>query len=61
MTSDRSYRKAYDLDYYFKEIEIKLGTMYDPIIGRYVLQHWEEVLYVIGNNANAIKQMGFRG
>lgn len=46
ITSNRSYRKAYDTDYCFKEIEKNIGTMYDPIIGNYVLQHWADVTLV---------------
>nr|MBP3598417.1 HD-GYP domain-containing protein [Eubacterium sp.] len=47
MTSNRCYRKAHDFDYCYKEIEKNLGTMYDPIIGKYVLEHWEEVVEVV--------------
>lgn len=43
MTSNRHYRKAMSLEYCYSEIEKNLGTMYDPIIGKFVLQHWEEV------------------
>lgn len=31
------------------------GTMYDPIIGRYVLDNWEEVISVV-KNGNACEQ-----
>lgn len=44
MTSNRCYRNAHDFDYCYKEIEKNLGKMYDPIIGEYVLRHWEEVI-----------------
>lgn len=47
MTSNRSYRKAYDFDYCYQEIKNNLGKMYDPIIGQYVLDHWEEIISVI--------------
>lgn len=49
MTSTRSYRKAHDFDYCYSEIEKNLGKMYDPIIGKYVLEHWEEVISVVKN------------
>lgn len=49
MTSTRSYRKAHDFDYCYAEIENNLGRMYDPIIGRYVLEHWNEVVSVVKN------------
>ena len=48
MTSNRSYRKAHDFQYCYKEIENNLGTMYDPIIGEYVLKHWSEIIQVVG-------------
>lgn len=47
ITSNRSYRKAHDFQYCYKEIEKNLGTMYDPIIGEYVLKHWEEVIGMV--------------
>lgn len=47
ITSNRCYRKAHDFDYCYREIEKNLGTMYDPVIGQYVLEHWEEVVAVV--------------
>lgn len=44
MTSDRCYRKSYNYDYCYEEIKKNLGSMYDPVIGRYVLEHWEEII-----------------
>lgn len=44
MTSDRCYRKSYNYDYCYEEIEKNLGSMYDPVIGRYVLEHWKEII-----------------
>ena len=44
MTSNRHYRKAMSLDYCYNEIERNLGKMYDPIIGRFVLEHWQEIV-----------------
>lgn len=50
MTSNRSYRKAHDFQFCYNEIEKNLGTMYDPIIGEYVLKHWEEVIQAVNGN-----------
>lgn len=47
MTSNRCYRKAHDFDYCYHEIENNLGKMYDPIIGKYVLDNWEEITQVV--------------
>jgi putative nucleotidyltransferase with HDIG domain len=47
MTSDRSYRSAHSFKYCYEEIEKNLGIMYDPVIGRCVLEHWEEVAEVL--------------
>ncbi len=44
MASNRSYRKAHSLEYCYQEIENNLGSMYDPILGAYVLKHWEEIV-----------------
>lgn len=44
MTSNRSYRHAYGFDYCYREIEKNLGTMYDPIIGEFVLKNWNEIV-----------------
>ena len=43
MTSNRCYREAHDFIYCYHEIERNLGKMYDPVIGRHVLDHWEMV------------------
>ena len=43
MTSNRRYRKALGFDVCYQEIEKNLGKMYDPIIGQYVLDHFDEV------------------
>jgi putative nucleotidyltransferase with HDIG domain len=43
MTSKRVYRDALSLDYCRQEIEKNLGVMYDPAIGKVVLDHWNEV------------------
>lgn len=51
MTSTRSYRKAHDFDFCYQEIEKNLGKMYDPVIGRYVLEHWKEIIWVVDKNS----------
>lgn len=48
MTSNRSYRKSYNDQYCYQEIERNLGRMYDPFIGKYVLEHWEQVIHASG-------------
>lgn len=47
MTSNRCYRKAHDFQFCYEEIKKNLGVMYDPIIGEYVLKHWQEIIHVI--------------
>ena len=47
MTSNRCYRKAHDFAYCYEEIKKNLGTMYDPVIGEYILKHWEEIIAVV--------------
>lgn len=47
ITSNRCYRKAHDFQYCYEEIEKNLGKMYDPIVGRYVLDNWEEIISVV--------------
>lgn len=47
MTSNRCYRKAFDFEYCYAEIEKNLGKMYDPIIGKYVLDNWEDITSVV--------------
>ncbi len=49
MTSNRCYRKAHDFHYCYEEIKKNLGTMYDPIVGQYVLDNWDEVTSVVKN------------
>lgn len=51
MTSNRCYRKAFDFEYCYREIERNLGKMYDPMIGRYVLEHWENITGVVKRTA----------
>lgn len=47
ITSNRCYRKAHDFDYCYEEIKKNLGTMYDPMVGRYVLDNWDKIISVI--------------
>jgi len=47
MTSNRCYRKAFDFEYCYSEIEKNLGKMYDPVIGRYVLDNWESIISAV--------------
>ncbi|MDF2821255.1 MAG: rpfG 4 [Clostridiales bacterium] len=47
MTTKRSYRKAHNFDFCYSEIEKNLGLMYDPIIGKYVLENWEEIIETV--------------
>ena len=44
MTSKRVYRDALSLPQCRAEIEKNLGTMYDPTIGKTVLDHWDEIV-----------------
>ena len=54
MTSNRCYRLAHDFDYCYGEIERNLGIMYDPVIGKYVLEHWDEVISVVREDGTNI-------
>lgn len=47
ITSNRCYRKAHDFAYCYEEIEKNLGKMYDPVVGRYVLDNWDEIISVV--------------
>lgn len=49
MTSNRCYRKSLGFEICYDEIEKNLGKMYDPIIGRYVLDNWDEIIAVVKN------------
>lgn len=46
MLTDRIYRAAYEPDMCYSEIGDNLGTMYDPEIGRIVLAHFNEIVWV---------------
>lgn len=49
MTPNRCYCKTLSFEICFDEIEKNLGKTYDPIIGRYVMDNWKEVIYVVRN------------
>ena len=44
MISDRPYRKGMDINICKEQIEKNIGIMYDPIIAKKVIEHWDEVL-----------------
>lgn len=44
MTSNRSYRIAYNNEYSYHEIKNNLGKMYDPSIGSCVLEYWNDIV-----------------
>jgi putative nucleotidyltransferase with HDIG domain len=44
MLTKRSYREAHGNEYCYKEIKKNLGLMYDPVIGSFVLEHWDELI-----------------
>ncbi|MFR0801511.1 MAG: HD-GYP domain-containing protein [Suilimivivens sp.] len=50
MTSNRRYRKELGFDVCYQEIEKNLGKMYDPIIGQYVLDHFDKVTACLHKN-----------
>ena len=43
MTSNRAFRKRLSLEECRREIEKNLGAMYDPAIGKIVLENWAEI------------------
>lgn len=47
ITSNRYYREAHSLEFCYQEIERNLGIMYDPVIGRYVLEHWDRITQIV--------------
>ncbi len=44
MTTERRYRSILSPEECYNEIEKNLGFMYDPFIGKYILEHWEEAI-----------------
>lgn len=53
MTSTRRYRKVLGFDICYQEIEKNLGKMYDPVIGRFVLDNWDKVITVLQKDENS--------
>lgn len=49
ITSNRCYRKAHDFDFCRLEIEKNLGLMYDPEIGKVVLDNWGKIIKFADN------------
>ena len=49
----RRYRKALGFDICYQEIEKNLGKMYDPVIGRFVLDNWDKVITVLQKDENS--------
>ena len=37
----------------YQEIEKNLGKMYDPVIGRFVLDNWDKVITVLQKDENS--------
>lgn len=56
MSSNRCYRKAHNMDFCYQEIEKNLGKMYDPEIGKVVLEHWN---YIVGNEKEKYKKENY--
>ena len=57
MTSSRCYRKALSFEICYEKIEKNLGKMYDPIIGRYVLENWEEIISVVRDRSDDLSEL----
>lgn len=49
MTSKRCYRNALPLDACCEEIKKNLGIMYDPAIGKIVIDNWDEVTALLAD------------
>lgn len=52
ITSNRCYRKAHDFDFCYLEIEKNLGKMYDPVVGKCVLENWGRIKSITGGFAD---------
>lgn len=44
MTSNRCYRKSLSFEDCYNQIKINLGKMYDPEIGKIVLDNWKNII-----------------
>lgn len=47
MTSNRCYRKSLSFEDCYNQIKINLGKMYDPEIGKLVLENWNKIIEII--------------
>lgn len=47
MTSNRCYRKSLSFEDCYNQIKINLGEMYDPEIGKLVLENWNNIINII--------------
>ena len=47
MTSNRCYRKSLSFEDCYNQIQINLGKMYDPEIGKLVLENWNKIIEII--------------
>ena len=47
MTSNRCYRKSLSFEDCYNQIKINLGKMYDPEIGKIVLENWNKIIEII--------------
>ncbi|MDO4183177.1 MAG: diguanylate cyclase [Coriobacteriia bacterium] len=54
MTTKRVYRDAFTIDHCKQEVEDNLGKMYDPAIGRIVLDSWDEVVDILLSQSKKI-------
>ncbi len=46
MSSNRSYRKALPMEVCRSEIEKNIGVMYDPVVAKAALEHWDEIVKI---------------
>lgn len=53
ITSNRVYRKAHSFECCYIEIEKNLGKMYDPTIGRFALEHWQDITRIKKANTDS--------
>ncbi|MDO4960459.1 MAG: diguanylate cyclase [Eubacteriales bacterium] len=52
MMTRRAYRQAYSIDRCREEIEKNIGTMYDPEVGKVILDNWREVVDILLSHPN---------
>ena len=56
MTSNRAFRKRLSLEECRREIEKNLGAMYDPAIGKIVLENWAEIEKAVQQRGDETKR-----